>query len=105
MKTDHSISLLIFFFIGLLISVSSGPSYATHDPFIVVAGNGYEADQCHDFSKCGYNGPLLWNPYTVIASSLAWTKKHWEVPMLHATRRGSEFGQSEHDDPVCFDEL
>jgi hypothetical protein len=70
-----------------------------------VAGNGYEGDLCHDFSKCGYNGPLLWNPYTIVASGLGWTKRHWEVPVLHGTRRGSENGQNDHTVPECFNEL
>src|ERR1700739_2929447 len=91
--------LLILLINGMSLVFGSAPSSATHDPFTAVAGNGYEADQCHDFSKCGYNGPLIWNPYTIVASGIAWTTRHWEIPMLHGTRRGSELHQNDNIDP------
>ena len=96
------IRALLMFAVGVTLIFSFIPASATHDPFVVVAGNGFEADLCHDFSKCGYNGPLIWNPYTVVSSGIIWTKKHWDIPMLHGTRRGSEFGQSEFSDSDLF---
>jgi len=97
--------LLVVLVVGMALAFGSTPASATHDPFTPVAGNGYEADQCHDFSKCGYNGPLLWNPYTIVASGLGWTKKHWETPFLHGTRRGSELNQNDNTVPDCYNEL
>src|SRR6185295_13807554 len=97
--------LISMFVIGIALAFGSTPASASHDPFTPVAGIGYEADQCHDFSKCGYNGPLLYNPFTVVASGLAWNTKHWEVPMLHGTRRGSEMLNNDHTVPACYNEL
>ena len=55
--------------IGITLLFYSSPASATHDPFPRapggIPGKGYVGDVCHDFSKCGYNGPLIWNPYTV----------------------------------------
>src|ERR1700681_1485694 len=90
--------LLVVLVVGVALVFGSIPASANHDPFPSsvpypavggVTGNGYVMDGCHDFSKCGYNGPLLWNPYTIVASGIAWPKKHWETPVLHGTRRGS----------------
>jgi len=117
--------LLVVLVVGVALAFGSIQASANHDPFpsaptapLVfpnvppalasvggITGNGYVQDQCHDFSLCGYNGPLIWNPYTVVASSIAWTTKHWEVPVMHATRRGSELSQNDVVDPICFDEL
>jgi hypothetical protein len=97
--------LLVVLVVGVALVFGTTPASATHDPFTAVAGNGYEADQCHDFSKCGYNGPLVWNPYTIVASGIGWTTKHWDVPFLHGTRRGSELNQLDNIDAMCFNEL
>jgi len=101
--------LLVVLVVGVALAFGYTPASATHDPFpsapAGIAGNGYQQDLCHDFSTCGYNGPLLWNPYTVVASSISWTTRHWEIPMLHETRRGSELSQNDLVDPVCFNEL
>jgi len=97
--------LLVVLVVGVVMAFGATPASATHDPFTAVAGNGYEGDLCHDFSKCGYNGPLTWHPFTVVASGIGWTKKHWEIPILHGTRRGSEMNQNDHVVPDCFNEL
>src|SRR5215470_11976293 len=91
--SSYGTASFVLFITGILLIFSPGRASATHDQFVAISGNGYEADQCHDFSKCGYNGPLLWNPYTIVASGLGWTKKHWDIPVLHGTRRGSELNQ------------
>src|ERR1700675_1726589 len=110
MKIINSLQkgLLVVLVIGIALVFGSTPASATHDPFpsapAGVAGNQFVADACHDFSKCGYNGPLIWNPYTVVASGLAWTKKHWEIPMLHGTRGASYLGQNDIYDPACINE-
>ena len=102
-------ALFLILAVGIVLLFGSIPASATHDPFPMapagIPGNGYVGDDCHDFSKCGYNGPLIWNPFTVVASGLAWTKKHWETPILHGTRGASYLGQNDIYDQKCINEL
>src|SRR6185295_10842262 len=68
-------------------------------------GNGYVGDACHDFSKCGKVGGLIWMPFTIPGAGMVWTTNHWETPMLHVTRRHAEVGQNDVSDAKCVEEL